>query len=329
MNKKNIIKIRKIAFTKLRKLEVYTFYNEIVTIVKRFDAKAMHIGNTSDVLIGMQPKTELLELKEKDMGPHALTPRLNELHERRLKFAAIITSQMRIMEKAGFTDTLDLIALSKPTVYGLLNYLRKNDKNAVEQLILQFFYNLNKSPNIKDALYELGFKRYMDELSSANTAYMEAYSEKNADISRRPKGSTLPVQRELQNMLDILFNQVDSYQHVYEDVDYSGLITALNHVIATYTKLIKTRDTQRKNRKLKVKESEQADLEEKVDSTNVEKDAPDISSATSTTKEIKEKQKDKPPIAEKKKRGKNQPINGLMNILKKPDKGKESNEEEV
>lgn len=50
MGKKVIVGIRKIAFTKLQKLEVYSFYNQVVEVVGRYDTKAMHIGDTCDVL---------------------------------------------------------------------------------------------------------------------------------------------------------------------------------------------------------------------------------------------------------------------------------------
>lgn len=274
MGNKSHIKIRRIAYTKLRRLETYDFYNDIANTLKRFDSNAMHIANTCELLIDMQPKTLLLETSEKEKGPHPHTILLDELHEKRLKFAAIITHQMRTVEKANFEDTQPLIALSKPTVYRLLNYLRKNDKDGVEGLINQFFYDLKKKPEIKNALYELGFKRYMDELESVNNEHIALNFERKAQLSKRPKGSTLPVQRELQRMLNILFEQVEHYQHVYADVDYSKLITALNSIIAIYTKLIKTRDTKRKNKKLKLKEIKNAKIAQIIESVHADKEEP-------------------------------------------------------
>ena len=56
MSKLNIVKVREIAFTKLRKHEVYTFYNDIMRVIGRYNTKAMHIEDTCDVLIGMRRK---------------------------------------------------------------------------------------------------------------------------------------------------------------------------------------------------------------------------------------------------------------------------------
>lgn len=326
MVKIGIVEIRKIAFTKQRKEEVYTFYNDVVRVINRYDTKAMYIGDTCDVLIAMHPKAELLRPTAEDEGPHLLTPKVDRLHERRLKFAAIITNQMRTLEKADLTDTREKVKLTKPIVYSYLNYLRQNDKSAMESAINGFLYELELKPEVKAALYELGFKTYLGELKAANSGYENTYAERHSQLSRRPKGSTLPVQRELQYMMNILFNQVNYYQHVYKDIDYSGLITALNYTIAVYTKLIKTRDTKRKNKKLKAQEKTETALEEKTKMEGIEKnqsDTADTASATIPSVEVKENQKETPSTSAKNLKGKEKPISGLLHILKKKDMGDE------
>ena len=324
MVKIGIVEIRKIAFTKQRKEEVYTFYNDVVRVINRYDTKAMYIGDTCDVLIAMNSKAELLRPTTEEEGPHLLTPKVDRLHERRLKFAAIITNQMRTLEKADLTDKRDKVELAKPIVYGYLNYLRQNDKSAIESAINGFLYELELKPEVKAALYELGFKTYLGELKAANNGYEKNRAERSAQLSRRPKGSTLPVQRELQYMMNILFNQVNYYQHVYKDIDYSGLITALNHTIAVYTKLIKTRDTKRKNKKLKAQENTAAPLGEYIKEGGIEKKQSDTTDATSVTLPsmgVKGAQKETSTASAEKTKGKDKPINGLMDILKKKDKG--------
>lgn len=179
---------------------------------------------------------------------------------------------------------------------------------------------MEKDPDIKEALYELGFKPYLDELESTNSAYIEAYYERMSQRSKRRKGSTLPIQRELQNIVGILFDQVDYYQHVYTDVNYFPLITALNHVIATYTKKIKTRDTKRKNKKLKAKGLEQVNLEQESELIKSEKEEPVTDSINLEITDMK--QKSTQFNNQKKKEEEGQSDGGLMNLLKKTDKGK-------
>lgn len=320
--------IKKIAFTKLRKLEVFTLYSEVVDTISKYDTKAMQIDATCEALLGMQERAKHLDISEKDLGANLLTPVLDELHERRLQLAGLITNQIRVLEKAAFKDTDHLLQLSKRVVIKHLNYLRQSDRGDVTQLIVQFFNELNDKPEVKEALLKLGLKPFLDELQAAHEEYKEAYGERREQESRQPKGSTLPLQREIQYILKILFEQVDYYQHVYKEVDYSDLISTLNYVIATYTKLIKTRDTQRKNKKLKANDKAQAALVENQKNDTIDKNEPSTVADTTKpepTKDVKEEQKNSPPVNKSNTKDKGKPITGLLDILKKPDIGRGNN----
>lgn len=324
MERKQIVNIKKIAYTKLRKLEVFTLYSEVMDIVGKYDTKAMHIEATCHVLAGMQAKAELLDVSDKDFGAHLLTPVVGELHERRLKLASFITNHIRALERVAFEDTIHLVDTAKAEVTRHLNYLRENDRDDVTQLIIQFFATLKEKPEVESALHELGFKFYLDHLQDAHNAYMKAYGERREQQSAQRKGSTLPVQREIQRALAILFEQVDSYQHTYLSIDYTALILELNYVITSYTKQIKTRDTQRKNRKLRAQEKAEgieSASQENVEVEEVEKNHSATVSETAeakTTTVVTEKQQKTSPTATNRAKGKGKPITGLLDILKKP-----------
>jgi|GEM_PF-1757951 hypothetical protein len=328
MQRKTIIKIKRIAFTKQRKIEVFALYNQVVDTISKYDTKAMKIDATCEALLGMQAKSNLLNVSDKDRGPNLLTPVLDKLHERRLQLAGLITNQIRVLEKAAFKGTDHLIKISKVVVLEHFNYLRESSRIDVTQLIIQFFDELNDKPEVKEALTELGIQPFLDELQVTQREYEVTYSERLGENSRRPKGSTLPVQREIQYILKILFEQVDYYQHVYKEVDYSDLISTLNYVIATYTKLIKTRDTQRKNKKLKANDKAQAALVENQKNDTIDKNEPSTVADTTKpepTKDVKEEQKNSPPVNKSNTKDKGKPITGLLDILKKPDIGRGNN----
>ncbi len=328
MERKQMVNIKKIAFTKLRKLEVFTLYSEVMDIVGKYDTKAMHIEATCHVLAGMQAKAELLDVSDKDFGGHPLTPIVGELHERRLKLAGFITNHIRALERVAFDETTHLVDTAKAEVTRHLNYLRENDRGDVTQLIIQFFATLKEKPEVENALHELGFKFYLDELQDAHDAYMKAYGERREQQSAQHKGSTLHIQREIQSVLAILFVQVDSYQHAYLDIDYTALILELNYVITSYSKQIKTRDTQRKNRKRKAQEKAEgveSDLQEKVEVEEAVDDLPATTLDTAvakTTSDVTEKQQKASPTVTHIPEEKGKPITGLLDILKKPDKVK-------
>ncbi len=257
MKEMQIIDIHKIAFTKLSKMDVYTFYNKVVIVAQQHYTDDMHIDSIYDLLIAAQSKNRLLTESEEGSGMHPLTPDINELKEKRFKFAGLIADQMRTLEKAGFADKMPMVKLIKPVVVSHLVGLRENNQQVVSQLVTLFFKQIKNESEVKEAFYELGFKLYLDELESIDIAWNKAFNKRIQDRSKRHKGSTLPIQRELQKIMSMLFEKVDYYQHIYKDVDYTMLISSLNNVIASYTKQIKTRETKSRNKKLKAKEAEQ------------------------------------------------------------------------
>ncbi|HZJ80479.1 MAG TPA: hypothetical protein VFC69_07890, partial [Dysgonamonadaceae bacterium] len=98
----------------------------------------------------------------------------------------------------------------------------------------------------------------------------------------------------------------------------------LNYVITSYTKQIKTRDTQRKNRKLRAQEKaegvesasqENVEVEEVEDDEFVNVSDPVVAK---TAVEVAKKQKKASPTVTNRAKGKGKPITGLLDILKKP-----------
>lgn len=306
MKEMHIIDIHKIAYTKLSKMDVYTFYKQVVSVVKKHYTKDMHIDSIYDLLIASQSKNRLLTESEEDRNMHYLSPEINKLKEKRFKFAALITNQMRTLEKAGFANKMHLVKLIKPVVKSYLVGLRKNNQQEVSQLIAFFFKEIENDKEVKEAFYELGLKPYLDELESIDNAWNNAFN-KRMEETKKSRGSTLPIQRELQFILRSLFEQVNYYQHVYKDVDYTKLITGLNRVIASYTKQIKTRETKSRNKKLKAKEAELAKLKKEADAKVIDKKQAGTDINTFETTDLKNVPK------------------GDHN-LKKPDKGKENDD---
>lgn len=248
MEKKRFIKVKLMAFTKLRKLEVYSLYKEIMEVLQAHDLKQLRIDNSCEVLISMQSKAELLNLQESDMGGNDYTPQMDVLHEKRLKFANVISSQMRVWELASFEHQKELLKLVKPTVEKDLYYLSRKDRVAVEETINQFFIDIEKYPKVNAAMIELGLQSHIDELQTANSDYKKLHLKRNSELTASQTGSTLVFQRELLRLIKVLLQQIDYNQHLYTNVNYTKIIGELNQIVVTYSKKVKTRNTKRKNK---------------------------------------------------------------------------------
>lgn len=196
--------------------------------------------------------------------------------------------------------------------------------------MMQFFDELDNNPALKEAFRELGYNPYLNELKATQDAFLEAYDIRREQQSKRRKGSTLPIQRELLYVMRVLFDQVDHFQHVYSDIDYSHIISSFNYLIASYNKALKTRITKRTNKKMQAIEDEQAALEEKPKmepSSQKEADEDAVNLAIEAPMKVDESLEEKLSNTKKRQKVKEKPINGLLDILKKIDKRKREGDE--
>ena len=323
-------KIINISLTKLHKIEVYSLYTEVIDIIKSVDTKAMHIDTVCELLLSMHDKAELLASIDWNMVAQPLTDKLAEIREERFKFAALITNHMRSVEKAGFEDAEEYVKYAKPKIERYLLNLRKNNQQITTQLVMLFFDELENNTQLNKALDELGFKSYLNKLKATQNAFLETYGKRRALLSKGYKGSTQPIQRELLQLIGILFKQLNYFQHVYKDTNYSHIISSINHVIASYNKLIKTRHTKRTNKMIKAIEEQQAALEEqlKMEIIAQKQSGEDANTLVlESTIDAKKRIDEKLSTVEKKRKKKEKPIDGLLGILKKrTDKGKNDEE---
>lgn len=331
MSTHHTTKVIHISLTRLQKIEVSTLYNEVIDIIKNIDTKALHIDTTCDVLLGMEEKAKLLSSINWVSEATIITDKLAKIRQERFKFAALITNHMRSLEKAGFNGTEDYINYAKLKVNHYLLNLRKNNQTMTTKIVGMFLKELDTDPRLNDALDKLGFEPYLKELETIQDNFLKTYAKRREMLSKRHKGSTQPIQREILNVLSILFKQVDYYQHAYKDIDYSGLVSSLNNLIASNNKAIKTRHTKNTNKKLKKIEKEQAALEEqiRIESDNQKQEVVDKeTSAIEATRSAKGKQDKNISRAQKKQKGKVKPISGLLNIKRKTNNEENDDEDD-
>lgn len=331
MSTHSTTKVINISLTKLHKLEVYTLYTEVMEIINKHDTKSMHIDAVCDVLKSMHEKAELLSSTDWDVLAKVITEKLAEERENRFKFAALITNHMRSVEKAGLKGLELYVKYAKPAVNNYLLNLRENNQRITTQLVMLFFDKLENDAQLNEALHELGFKPYLNQLKATQDAFLETYAKRRTLLSKRHKGSTQPIQRELLQLMSILFKQLDNYQHAYKDIDYSHIISSINHVIALNNKEIKTRHTKRTNKKIKAIEEQEAALKEELRMEMIAQKGTDEeidTSAIETTVNAKKNLNKKLTKAQEKRKEKEKPIDGLLGILNKDDEGKKYNYDE-
>lgn len=182
-------------------------------------------------------------------GPHPLTETLNKMHAKRLSYATMINSELEILDKPHFYDTLNLVKIARPKVKFFLSNLGKKSRDNVLDSIEAFFIRLDNEPQVKEALIALGLESNLDKLKKANIEHEKTLMLRTKSISQRPKVNTRQVMREAQKVIRWSLEQIDSCQATYTGLDYRPLINELNMVLTIYSKNIRTRMAKNKRNK--------------------------------------------------------------------------------
>lgn len=237
--------IKKFLLSKLRKLELPQFANKVMTIAEKYDPESLKLTDTFEILEGLKPQLLLLEDK---YGAHPLTKELTSAHAERLKYAGLISAQMRVHIKADEKSLQADVKLAKPEVERSLNFLNKDNHETASERINQFFHRVDKDESLENACTALSLAGYMDNLRSANSVFRELWFVRNASIASRPNTMTPSIMKEVNAALRNFFNQINLSQARYAELDYSSLIDQLNVAIASAEGKIKTRLTNNKKK---------------------------------------------------------------------------------
>ena len=117
-----MVKIERIALTKLLKLELPQFVEKVTAIVEKHNPKTLKLENSAELLHRQCDKMKLLEVP---YGPHPLTQRIYGLNIKRLEHAAAISMQVNMHKKLDIPGKRELVATAYPVVRDHLHYLRQ------------------------------------------------------------------------------------------------------------------------------------------------------------------------------------------------------------
>ena len=321
-----MIEIKKIALSKLQKLEVPAFLGKVILLLERHNIEELRLNDIYDLLLEQKIKSEVLTVP---YGEHPLTEELDRLHKRRLKYAALINMQMRALDKADLQEMQRNVKIAKGEVKTYLAYLGQKSRLVAYNNINGFFNQLSINHPLQEAMTSLGFQPYLHELRKTNKEHYALSKKRKESIRNRPQVDFRLVQREIQRILRLFFEQLETYQKSFKHLNYVPLANDMNQLIPVYTKLIKSRAAVNKRRAKKAKAAKEAVLNAKA----LMSESPNLLPTESPVKAEANNGVAK-PIAKsgntvKNKSAKNKQTktkmntsNALLQVASKPDKGK-------
>lgn len=246
--------VRKIPLSKLLKLETRGLVENVVRILEKHNPEALRLKDFNDILQDQKSKVQTLI---DSYGTHEYTEEIGELHEKRLKYASLIVMQVESLGKKDCLKTQQLVMIAKRYTKPYLTSLRRKNLSHVNSQILYFFEILKLDNNSEDrkAFEDLGLQHYLDDLENTNREYEELFKLRSKDIQERPPTGGVHIEREAQKILRLFFEQINSYQQIFKDIDYQPLIEELNAQLTKHSKNIKTRIATNKRRARKKAEA--------------------------------------------------------------------------
>lgn len=328
-----MIEIKKNALSKLQKLEVPAFLEKVILLLERHSIDELRLNDIYELLLEQKVKSEVLTVP---YGEHPLTEELDRLHKRRLKYAALINMQMRALDKADLEEMQRSVKIAKGEVKTYFAYLGQKSRLVAYNNINGFFNHLSTNIPLQDAMTSLGFQPYLHELKKTNKEHYALSKQRKESIRNRPQVDFRLVQREIQRILRLFFEQLETYQKSFKHINYESLAKDMNQLIPVYTKLIKSRAAVNKRRAKKAKAAKEAILNAKAlksesdnllpaDSPSKTQDGNEIAKTKNKSDNIIKSKSAKPNHTKRKKNTSKH----VLVVASKPNKGKVGDKDEV
>lgn len=237
------MKLKQISLSKVLKLELPPLLNDVIRIIEKHNPEHLYLESSVRLLKEKQQLADLLEVPRK---AHPLTKEIQHLREKELQCAGAISSHMQFIVRVDIDSMRHASSIASPVVKRFLNGIRKNNDSVTNQIIKQFFDHLKKTPEVENALIDLGLKPFVDELQKVNDEKIKLTSLR---ITKpKPRVNSKLIQKEIQNDIRFVFETIDVHNLYKEKPNYDPLIHELNILLTRYSIIINTRRTHNKKR---------------------------------------------------------------------------------
>lgn len=232
------MQIKKIALSKLLKLEIPQLAKLVLEIVEKHEPETLMLEKGYNAFSKFRPQIESLIV---GYGPHALNRSIVPLREKRIFLATSISFQIRGMMRGYISGSEDAIWLLKDVVDLYLRDLRRNNEEIINEKIDQFLTSIHQNPALSTAITTLGMMSQIEALMVIHTDLTDLLVQRNASISARPKGVLAVASKAIRDGMKLLFKRIEVGHEDNKELDYKPLINELNEQLTRYGSLIKQR----------------------------------------------------------------------------------------
>ena len=268
------MKLVKIPYDRLLKLELRSYAKCIINIVDEHDPEALKIDAMFNLLVAKTPQIEQLNERYR---AHPLTKMLNELRRMRKVYIDAIVSRLKVVmgeDKPELKYEVNLVRIHINRFLENLNSCRtevqRNEKVAL------FFKTIDESEELEETFSTLGFTLNLNELRNVHSSILETTARRIKTTAQRSADKTKELRSSVTKALRNFFKELEVAPLKNSDLDYAALYSELNKLSAEYKNMISVRLA---NNKRKAEKQEEVDIDE-TDVTEVSTEATNSSHNT-------------------------------------------------
>ena len=234
------IKILRLSLKSLWNSEYTIFVNQIVSIVKKYDIKELHLSKSFERIT---LKMKVLEKIKAQELSNTISNELQELDNERDTLFNTITNQVTAMGKLSLPSIVPQVSVLNHFLDIHGRDIATANYNSETKRISDFLKDYEAKPEVKTAVDGLNMKLWFDQLNVVNVAFDKQFLQRSSENAATEKVDSRGIRSITDKDLIDFFDAIEFCATEYEELDYASLADDLNDLILYYRTQLKARST--------------------------------------------------------------------------------------
>ena len=233
----NKLEINRLPISKMQKLEVAEFAEEVIGVVHKYNPEEMQINAMYGLLVANKPLIAQLKVHY-GVDPYRLD--LKPAREMMMLLVSNIKLKVRMATKTN--DPKDFHVIESAINSSLRHLYRCRNAKTVTQKIRGFLNDVEADQELQAAITQFDLLEDVMQLTAAVDRVRELSRKSYKRTSSRINVSSTVHMRAVYSAVEYVFNEIEMAHLMNPELDYSPLVAELNVLVNKYRSLIVIRD---------------------------------------------------------------------------------------
>ena len=229
----NKLEINRLPISKMQKLEVAEFAEEVIGVVHKYNPEEMQINAMYDLLVANKPLIAQLKVHY-GVDPYRLD--LKPAREMMMLLVSNIKLKVRMATKTN--DPKDFHVIESAINSSLRHLYRCRNAKTVTQKIRGFLNDVEADQELQAAITQFDLLEDVMQLTAAVDRVRELSRKSYKRTSSRINVSSTVHMRAVYSAVEYVFNEIEMAHLMNPELDYSPLVAELNVLVNKYRSLI-------------------------------------------------------------------------------------------